>query len=196
VVGHNVCAFLRRARSGRGCSARASASDRAGPQFRADWPRYAFSWDHRHKIDAGCRRPWRRCRKAKVVRDDLFLRQRSVSPELRKPLRAGSGKGPRGRRGRWHARLHPDGCSSIGADDQWGRSSRRASPWSSRLTRGMLCSLALEREVAQAVIKRRIMRNFESRRPQSVKAGREHMLEPAQSAAPCEDHQSGRAARR
>src|SRR5262249_17535875 len=42
----------------------------------------------------------------------------------------------------------------------------------------------------------RIMRKIGLRRRQSVKTGRGHMLEPARSAAPCEDHRSGRAARR
>jgi hypothetical protein len=56
VVGHNLGTFLQRARSGRGCSARASAGDRAvAAQDGLD--RYAVSRDHRRIIDAGGRYP-------------------------------------------------------------------------------------------------------------------------------------------
>ena len=54
--GHNAGIFLQRARSGRGCSARASAGIERS-QLRADWHRYAVSWDHRRIIDAGGRYP-------------------------------------------------------------------------------------------------------------------------------------------
>ena len=46
------------------------------------------------------------------------------------------------------------------------------------------------------VMAMRIMRKIGLRRRQLVKTGHGHMLEPARSAAPCEDHRSGRAARR
>src|SRR5262249_43526106 len=46
------------------------------------------------------------------------------------------------------------------------------------------------------VMAMRIRRKIGLRRRQSVKTGHGHMLEPARSAAPCEDHRSGRAARR
>jgi hypothetical protein len=56
VVGHNLGTFLQRARSGRGCSARASAGDRAvAAQDGLDC--YAVSRDHRRIIDAGGRYP-------------------------------------------------------------------------------------------------------------------------------------------
>src|SRR5262249_58067402 len=51
-------------------------------------------------------------------------------------------------------------------------------------------------DAAMGVIAMRIMRKIGLRRRQSVKTGHGHMLEPARSAAPCEDHRSGRAARR
>jgi len=51
-------------------------------------------------------------------------------------------------------------------------------------------------DAAMGVLAMRIMRKIGLRRRQSVKTGHGHMLEPAQSAAPCEDHRSGRAARR
>jgi hypothetical protein len=56
VVGHNVGTFLQRARSGRGCLARASAGIERS-QLRADWHRYAVSRDHRRIIDARGRYP-------------------------------------------------------------------------------------------------------------------------------------------
>src|SRR5215467_14776412 len=51
-------------------------------------------------------------------------------------------------------------------------------------------------DAAMGVMAMRIMRKIGLRRRQSVKTGHGHMLEPARSAAPCEDHRSGRAARR
>jgi hypothetical protein len=82
VVGHNVGTFLQRARSGRGCSAPASAGDRAvaAQGGLASLCRLLGS----SPPAVGAR--GRRCRKAKVVRDDLFPRQRRVSTEPRKPL--------------------------------------------------------------------------------------------------------------
>ena len=49
---------------------------------------------------------------------------------------------------------------------------------------------------AAGVMEMRIMRKIELRRRQLAKTGRGHMLQPARSAAPCEDHRSGRAALR
>jgi hypothetical protein len=81
VVGHNVGTFLQRARSGRGCSARASAGDRA-VAVTADWHRccrlLGSSPHYRRRRSAPAARG-RRCRKATVVRDYLFRRQTQVA---------------------------------------------------------------------------------------------------------------------
>jgi hypothetical protein len=86
VAGHNVGTFLQRARSGRGCLARASAVDRAvaaqggfAPLCRGSSPLY----QRRRSAPAarGCR-----CRKATVVRDYLFLRQPQVAKYFNRTL--------------------------------------------------------------------------------------------------------------
>ena len=80
MVGHNVGTFLQRARSGRGCSARASAADRAvaaqgGLASLSRLPGSSPYRRRRRSVPAARRRR----RKAKVVRDDLFLRQPKVA---------------------------------------------------------------------------------------------------------------------
>ena len=75
MVGHNVGTFLQRARSGRGCSARASAGDRA-VAAQGGLASLSRLW-----ITAALSTPavgtpaarGRRYRKAAVVRDYLFL---------------------------------------------------------------------------------------------------------------------------
>jgi len=57
-------------------------------------------------------------------------------------------------------------------------------------------ALTSTRTLGVTEVAMRIMRKIGLRRRQSVKTGHGHMLEPARSAAPCEDHRSGRAARR
>ena len=54
--GHNVGTFLQHAQSGRGCSARASAGDRA-VAAQGGSASLAVSWDHRRIIDPGGRYP-------------------------------------------------------------------------------------------------------------------------------------------
>src|SRR4029077_10750988 len=93
VVSHNVGTFLQRARSGRGCLARASAGDRAvaAQGGLASLCRLQGSSPHYRRPRPGPAARGRRCRKATVVRDYLFLRQTRISTERRGrfPSRAG-----------------------------------------------------------------------------------------------------------
>src|SRR5271166_448508 len=81
VAGHNVGTFLQHARSGRGCSARASAGDRAVAAHGglASLSRLLGSSPHYRRRRSVPATRGRRCRKAAVVRDYLFLRQTQVA---------------------------------------------------------------------------------------------------------------------